>query len=31
MKKRGVMRGDAYAEDAHVIIFEDEMVMRFLA
>ncbi len=27
VKKRGVVRGDAYAEDADVIIFEDEMVV----
>src|SRR6266704_2334498 len=25
----GLVRGDAYAEDADVIIFKDEMVMRF--
>src|SRR5260370_5168083 len=31
VKKRGVVRGDADAEDADVIIFEDEMVVRFLA
>src|SRR5260370_5424305 len=31
MKKRGVMRGDAHATDADVIILEDEMVARFLA
>jgi len=30
VKKRGVMRGDAHAEDADVIIFQDEMVVGFL-
>jgi len=30
VKKCGVVRGDAYAEDADVIIFQDEMVMRLL-
>jgi len=30
MKKRGVMRGDAHAEDADVVIFQDEMVVGFL-
>ena len=30
MEKRGAMRGDAYAEDANVIIFQDEMMMRLL-
>jgi hypothetical protein len=30
VEKRGVMRGDAYAENADVIIFQDEMVVGFL-
>ena len=30
MKKRGVVRGDAYAEDADVIIFQDEVMVGFL-
>jgi len=30
MKKRGVVRGDAYAEDTDVIIFKDEVVVGFL-
>ena len=27
VKKRGAVRGDAYAEDADVIIFQDEMMV----
>jgi len=30
MEKGGVVGGDAYAENADVIIFKDEMVVRFL-
>jgi len=30
MEKSGVVGGDAYAEDADVGIFEDEMMMRLL-
>lgn len=30
MEKRGVVRGDADAEDADVVISKDQMVMRFL-
>jgi len=30
MKKRRVVAGDAYAEDSHVGVFQDEMMMRLL-
>jgi len=30
MEKGGAVGGDAYAENADVIIFKDEMVVRFL-
>jgi len=30
MKERGVVRGEAHAEDADVFIFEDEVMMRLL-
>jgi len=30
VKKRGIVSGDAHAENADVIIFKDEMMVRFL-
>jgi hypothetical protein len=30
MEKRGFVGGDSYAEDAHVVVFEDEVVVGFL-
>src|SRR6266436_3806293 len=30
MKKRGVMRGDAHAKDADIVVFQDEVVVGFL-
>jgi hypothetical protein len=30
MEKRGVVRGDAHAENADIIVLKDEMVMRLL-
>jgi len=30
MEKRGVVRGDAHAEDADIVVFQDEVVVGFL-
>jgi len=30
MKERGVVRGEAHAEDPDIVIFEDELVVGFL-
>jgi hypothetical protein len=30
VKKRGVVRGEAHAEDADVLVFKDEVMMGFV-